>query len=83
MTTPAVHEDPEIDGPRFDRRRLDPVRVAQVLEVTTSLCAVNNELGVRLRRKRFDRWSSPPPEPEELTGRRRVLLDELHRLIAT
>jgi hypothetical protein len=85
MTTSAIPCDHDGDGPGFDRRRLDPERVPRVLELTTSLCAVNDALAVRLRPTRVDRRSASarPSAPEELVDRRRLLLDELHRLIAS
>jgi hypothetical protein len=83
MTTSAVPRDDDRDGPGFDRRRLDPDRVPRVLELTTSLCAVNDQLAVRLQPARVDRWSKRPSSPEELVDRRQLLLDELHRLIAS
>ena len=88
MTMPAAPYDPDVDRsandqPGFDRRRLDPDRVPRVLELTRAMCAVNDELAVRRRRSRTDRWSPLPTEPEELAARRRLLLEELHRLIAS
>ena len=79
MTTFAAEGD--VDRPGFDRQRLAPDRIPRVLELTSTLCAMNAELSLRNQPTSLDPRVSREL-PADVAARRRALLDELHRLIA-
>ncbi|HZP30237.1 MAG TPA: hypothetical protein VFC99_14885 [Acidimicrobiia bacterium] len=81
MSTFTATHDRDVDGPGFDRRRLAPEHLPRILELTSTLCAVNAELSSRSRPVSLDPRAPRPSAPPELVDRRRMLLDELHQLI--
>jgi hypothetical protein len=78
--TAFVGPQREVDGPGFDRQRLSPDRIPRVLELTSTLCAMNEQLS----RRTGPHPSFPltrPDVPADVADQRRALLEELHRLI--